>query len=164
MTFSITQASPSDSKDIHKIMSSCTKWLSDKGMDHWIGVYSFEKIKERINWKIVYFIRENEKTVGTITLIKEKPSHFKCWKDLNAEGICIMGLAVDPKHMKKGYATKLIEYAENKAKQENIKYIRFDAISEYENLIKFYINRGYKIVGTKQITNTYKGHFFEKCL
>jgi N-acetylglutamate synthase-like GNAT family acetyltransferase len=164
MTFSIFQAQLSDAKNIYKIMEVCTKWLSRKNLNHWVGVYSLEKIKNNINQNTVYLIKENEKIAGVVTLIKEKPFYFKCWKDLKAEGFSVVGLAVDPKYMKKGCATKLIEYAENKAKQEKIKYIRFHANSHDEDLTEFYKNRGYEIVGTKKVMNRYEYHFFEKCI
>ena len=45
MTFSITLAKQTDLKDIYEIMTSCTKWLSAKGLNYWEGVYSFKKLK-----------------------------------------------------------------------------------------------------------------------
>lgn len=169
MTISIIQAKPSDAKKIYKIMDSCTKWLSNKKLDYWEGVYSLEKIERRIDKSIIYILKENSNIIGTITLTKEKSSYYidkdiEYFKDSNAKAVYIMGLAISPKYMKKWFATKLIEYAENKTKQEGIKYIRFETFSNDFNLTKFYQNRGYVIVGTRKIMPSCEFHFFEKCL
>lgn len=169
MTISIIKAKQSDIKEIYKIMDSCTEWLSNKKLDYWEGVYSLEKLKRRINKNIIYILRDNSKIIGTITLTKERSSYYtdkdnEYFKDPNGKAVYILGLAISPKYMKKGFATKLIEYAENRTKQEGIKYIRFEIFSNDIDLTKFYQNRGYVIVGTRKIIPLCEFHFFEKCL
>ena len=53
-------------------------------------------------------------------------------------------LATNPEIQKSGLATRLMTYAENKAKNQGIKFMRLDVIREYEELNDFYQKRKYK--------------------
>jgi GNAT superfamily N-acetyltransferase len=168
MAFFIDIASESDIENIYKVMSSCTDWLKNQNMKHWINAYPLEKVKDRVGRGMVYKITEENEVIGTISLSSEKPFYYKedddkCWENPSENAIYISGLAILPDHMGKGYATKLLDFVEKKCKNENIKYIRFDAVSYYEKLIEFYKKRDYKIVRTR-VTGQYESHFFEKCL
>lgn len=164
MNFSIIKAEKTDISDIFNIIENCAMWLSNKKLNHWSKGYNIKKVEERVNKNTTYLLKIDQDLVGTITLIIEVPFYFRCRKDLNAKWISIVWLAVHPKYMWNWYATKLLEYAEKKAKDENIKYLRLDASFFDNKLTKFYQNRWYKVVGTKRITDTYKCNFFERCL
>ena len=168
MTLFINTASEKDANDIYEIMSSCTDWLRNRNMEHWINAYPLEKIKSRIAKGIVYKIVNKNEIIGTISLASEQPPYYSekyvnFWESPDQVAFYISGLAISPKHMGKGYATKLLKFVEKKAKDKGIKYIRFDAVSCYQELIEFYKRRGYNIVATR-VVGKYRSHFFEKCL
>ena len=50
-----------NAKEVLHILSSCTKWLLDQGMNHWTNARS-RKIKSRIKEKEVYLLykRKNQ--------------------------------------------------------------------------------------------------------
>ena len=168
MTHSIKKAALSDWKIVFDILSNCAEWLSQQGMKHWQGAHTKERVMKRIRDKEVYILYENNLPVATITLSPIPPFYYgeddkKFWKEKNAPAVHISGLAVLPNHQGRGLATELLNFAEEKAKDGNIGYIRFDAVSYYMQLNKFYLGRGYRIVG-KRMTDNVASNFFEKIL
>lgn len=162
----VKKAELSNAKEVLHILSSCTKWLLDQGMDHWVGAHDLEKVKKRIREKEVYLLYEKQEPIATITLSSNPAFYYKeedknFWKNLNAISIYLSGLAVLPKYQEKGCASKLLAFAEKIAIERKTKYVRFDAVCHYKGLIDFYINRAYKIKG-QRLTGKTQSYFFEK--
>lgn len=163
---SIVKATPKDIDAVFYVLSTCTKWLSEKGMKHWEKGYTFEKVQERLRKKEVYLAYEGKDAVGTISLSNNPDSYYtnltkRFWADRNATALYVGGLAVLPKHHGKGLAKMLLKFAEDTAREREIEYVRFDAVSNYKELIRFYLKRGYKIVG-KEPGKIAESTFFEK--
>lgn len=168
MSILIKKACVSNLKEVHHVMDTCTQWLVLQNLKHWVNAYPLETLKGKIAKNIVYLIQENQKVIGTISLSKKRTLYYtdaddQYWQEPKAEAIYMSGLAVLPKQMGKGYATKLIEYAEEKNRQKGIKFLRFDAVAHYKSLIQFYQKKGFEIV-RKRKAYEYEHYFFEKCL
>jgi ribosomal protein S18 acetylase RimI-like enzyme len=56
-------------------------------------------------------------------------------------------LAVSPAFQKKGYARKLMDFAESFAKQNAAVSVRLDTFSQNKRNQRFYENRGYQRLG-----------------
>ncbi|MEK6981556.1 MAG: GNAT family N-acetyltransferase [Candidatus Micrarchaeota archaeon] len=166
MTYFIKKAGSTDWKAIFDILSTCTDWLAEQAMNHWKGGHTKEKVIKRIEEKEVYIAYYEHLAVGTITLSLFAPFYYnendkKFWNDEIASAIYVSALAVLPKYQDKGVATELLKFAEQKAREMGIYYIRFDAVSYYVKLNEFYLKNGYEIVG-KRITGNLESNFFEK--
>ena len=61
--------------------------------------------------------------------------------------LVIHRLVINPKHQKKGYATLLMNFAEEFAQQNSYSSIRLDAYSPNKAVIRFYQHRNYLIRG-----------------
>ena len=167
--FKIIKARKIHCDDVYNLIKECSIWMSKQKMNHWINAYPKNIIQKMISYKDVYLILLNDTPVGTITTSDIPHSYYieedkKYWEESNSKKVIYLsGLAVLPEYHNKGIASRLIEYIEKIAKSKGIKYIRFDAVGYYKKLIKFYTNRGYKIVGNR-IVNNLSTYFFEKCL
>ncbi len=56
-------------------------------------------------------------------------------------------LVINPIQQRKGYASQLIDFAEDFAKNNNYSSIRLDAYSQHKGVIELYKNRNYLIRG-----------------
>ena len=66
------------------------------------------------------------------------------WLSENDKNLYVHRLAIDPRHQGKGYAQKLMDFAEAFAKDNNYRSIRLDTFSQNKRNQKFYELRGYK--------------------
>lgn len=163
----IKKAKESDWKIVLEILTSCTDWLSQQGMGHWEGVNTKEGVIRSIKENTVFVLFDNEKAVGTITVSDKRPFYYKedysLWEEPLASAVYISKLAVLPDYHRKGLASELLQFVENKARKKGIYYVRLDAVAHYKKLTDFYLERGYKIVG-KGVFGNIEGNFFEKSL
>ena len=66
------------------------------------------------------------------------------WLTPNENNLYVHRLAVHPEFQGKGFAQKLMDYAENYAKTNSFASIRLDTFSKNERNQKFYEVRGYQ--------------------
>jgi len=66
------------------------------------------------------------------------------WLTQNIDNLYIHRLAVDPKYWGKGYAQKLMNFAENHAKTNAFVSVRLDTFSQNKRNKIFYETRGYQ--------------------
>jgi len=169
MEYLIKKAEESDWRLIRDIYVSCTEWLSKQGWKHWersSHLNSREKVIQRIRENDVYILFVDGKAVATITLGYEHPSYYKdytFWEEPFVPAVYVSRLAVLPDYHRRGFGSRLLEFAEDKARQKGIFYVRFDALADYRELVDSYLRRGYKIVGKDFFVRT-EGNFFEKRL
>lgn len=162
----IRRAVASDADAVFAILSDCAAWLSQKGMDHWKNAHSRERVEERIRDREVYLIYKENAPAGTITFGLTAPAYYKTadinfWSDNGAKSGYANALAVSPTHHGENLATQLLSFAEARCREEGAGYLRLDAVSHYEELTKFYLDRGYKLMG-KRTVHVAESNFFEK--
>lgn len=96
------------------------------------------------------FVIELENTIiGCITISTFMDEEYIpiAWLTPNLNNIYIHRLAIHPNQQGKGFAQKLMDYAENYAKKNHFISVRLDTFSQNPRNLKFYENRGYKRLG-----------------
>ncbi len=159
----IFQAKESDLVAVLHVLKSCATWLADQGMYNWQNAIKKEEILQTIRAGEFFVFLENKKIIGTIAIMHEYSEHaLGIWKDSNF--FYLRKLAVLPSHHNQGIASKLMEFAEDKARKEK-HCIRFDCLSKNKKLNDFYVKRGYKFIksGPLGINDTVV-NFYEKRL
>jgi ribosomal protein S18 acetylase RimI-like enzyme len=114
--------------------------------EHYPSATVFENDIERDE---LYVLEIAKKVVGTIvitTLVDEEYLPIK-WLTPNSNNVYIHRLSVHPEHQGKGYAQKLMDFAENNAKEKGYLSIRLDTFSQNKRNQKFYEKRGYQRLG-----------------
>jgi ribosomal protein S18 acetylase RimI-like enzyme len=135
---------------VYKLTSACGIKLKENGIDQWGENYpSLEIIQKDIENKHLYGLFIGIELVGTIVLNQEQDfvySKIKWLTALDTSNLIIHRLAVNPTHQGKGFAKKLMYYAERIAKIKNLDSIRLDTYSKNEQNIAFYQKLDYQLV------------------
>ena len=142
----IRHAKISEIPDILVMTKACASYMISKGIYQWNEHYpsagAFEKDIER---EELYVLEMDENIIATIvisTLMDDEYVPVR-WLTSNSNNYYIHRLGVHPNHQRKGYAQKLMDFAESKAKENGITSIRLDTFSQNSRNQKFYEKRGY---------------------
>lgn len=135
---------------ILNITKACAKSMINQGIYQWNEHYPSQEAFERdIARKELYVLEVNNKILGTIvisTYMDEEYLPIK-WLTTNQRNIYIHRLAVHPEEQKKGYAQKLMDFAEDYARKEGFASVRLDTFSQNSRNNTFYQARGYQKLG-----------------
>ena len=142
----IRKAAAKDIDAILSITSACAARMISKGILQWSEEYPNKEIFENDlskNW--LYVVVESNKTIGSITITPEIDEVYKSvkWLTITSNNLYIHRLAIDPNMQGRGYAQKLMDFAENYGRQNNYESIRLDTFSKNTRNQKFYEQRGY---------------------
>lgn len=146
----IRKARAQDIDAIITITKACAKYMVSKEIFQWNEHYpnraAFQKDLDRAE---LYVMELHENTIGCITLstlmdAEYTPIH---WLTENSKNLYIHRLAVHPEFQGRGFAQKLMDFAEVFAKNNNFESIRLDTFSQNERNQNFYERRNYKQLG-----------------
>jgi len=124
--------------------------LEKNGIYQWTNNYPTLSIIESDLKKDVLFVLKNDKEIiGAINISEEQEPEYETinWEFDNSKILVIHRLVIDPKYQGKGYARKLMDFAEKFANENNYFSIRLDAYSQNKRVIDFYKKRKYFIRG-----------------
>lgn len=148
--FKIVKGQLSDLEKLFQIYLRGKQNLEQSGIYQWTDNYpTISLIESDLRKGVLYSLKNNDEIVGAINISEEQEAEYDSvnWKFDNSKVLVIHRLVIDPKHQGKGYAQKLMDFAENFAKENNYSSIRLDAYSKNERVIEFYKKREYFIRG-----------------
>ncbi len=137
------------SEDINRITTiakSCARHMIGQGILQWNEHYPSKAAFENDLSRSELFVIENQALViGAIVISSLMDEEYKNveWLTPNKNNRYIHRLCVDPVHQKNGYARALLDFAEDKSKDEGVTSIRLDTFSQNPRNLKFYKNRNY---------------------
>ncbi|MBN1214036.1 MAG: GNAT family N-acetyltransferase [Candidatus Lokiarchaeota archaeon] len=107
-------------------------------------------IKDRIRKKELFVLTYYDKIIGSVSLNQEQSIEWNIisWEGDIESSLLIHAMIIDPTQQGNGYGSKLLEYCENYAKNQGLKYIRLDAFTKNKISNKLYLTRDYKNLGT----------------
>jgi ribosomal protein S18 acetylase RimI-like enzyme len=136
--------------DILNITKACACTMSARGIFQWNEHYpdrdTFLKDLER-NELFVY--EDDSKIVGVVVVTELKDQEYEEIEWIAPEGRnhYIHRLAVHPDFQGRGYARKLMDFAEKMARDRDAVSVRLDTFSRNKRNQKFYEQRGYSRLG-----------------
>ena len=143
----IRSAKISEIPEIMLITKACAEHMINKGIFQWNEHYPHKKVFELdIMRDELYVLVLKEKIGGTIvvsTTMDKEYAPIK-WGTPNGNNIYIHRLSVHPELQGRGYARKLMDFAENHARENGFLSVRLDTFSQNKRNQKFYEARGYK--------------------
>jgi len=146
----VEKATTSNILEVMYLLQHCIEDFNKNSVYQWNASYPdhFKLLREVENGSL-YIIKVKGVCIGTITIDKQQESVFEKvnWKNTTDNFLVIHRIAVFPTWQKKGIGRKLIEFAEEYAKTNNLKSIRLDVASSSEHLIKLYKSIGYDYTG-----------------
>lgn len=146
----IRRAKISEITDIITISMACAQFMIDKGIYQWNDCYpSKEHFERDIERDELFVLELDHMVVGTIVISTFMDEEYKQvqWLTPNQNNIYIHRLSIHPEKQGKGYAQKLMDFAEDFAKTNDFDSVRLDTFSQNKRNQKFYETRGYKKLG-----------------
>ncbi|MBT8303469.1 MAG: GNAT family N-acetyltransferase [Bacteroidia bacterium] len=146
-------------KDIDSLMEitrACAIDMISKGIHQWNDHYpSKTAFINDLERNELYVLDANETVKGCIVISTHMDEEYKPiqWLTNNNNSIYVHRLAIEPSMQGKGYAQKLMEYAERLAKRQGFKSIRLDTFSKNQRNQRFYDLRGYQRIGNVYFPN-----------
>ena len=146
----IRKAKLSEIEEILSITRACGAQMASEGIFQWNDHYPHKDAfqKDMIRDELFVLLSDSS-IIGCITISSEKDTEYNVIDWLTEEGrhYYIHRLAVHTDFQKKGYAKKLMDYAEDLALENQITSIRLDTFSLNHRNQKFYEARGYTRLG-----------------
>lgn len=146
----IRRAKISEIPDILTITRACAQKMQENGIFQWNEHYpSKEAFLKDIDREELFVIEENNIVQGTIvisTLMDEEYEPIE-WLTPNGNSTYIHRLSVHPDLQGKGLAQKMMDFAENHAREHRFVSVRLDTFSQNKRNQRFYEQRGYQKLG-----------------
>ncbi|MGM0409012.1 MAG: GNAT family N-acetyltransferase [Bacteroidota bacterium] len=146
----IQKAIPENLIEIMYLLRQCIEDFNKNNIYQWNVSYpdNFRLLRE-IEKGTLYLMINKGVPIATITFDDDQDSVFDDieWKNKNDKFIVIHRIAVFPTWQNKGVGRKLMDFAEQYAKENNYKSIRLDVTSSNEELVKIYEKLGYTKTG-----------------
>lgn len=153
---------------ITALYQGCSKVMVTQGFDNWGDAYPpVSLIQEGIVSGTSFCLLDEDTLLGVIVLDEIQPVQYQEveWKYSATVSLVVHRLAIAVEAQRKGYAKKMMEFAELYAQKNNYSVIRLDAYSINEGVLKFYRGLGYQCTKeTISLGDEYKHPFvcFEK--
>ncbi|HEY9222244.1 MAG TPA: GNAT family N-acetyltransferase [Lutibacter sp.] len=142
----IKKASKQDLEQLLSIVKSCGQNLIDQGIFQWNEEYpKREDLLEDIELQELWKLEDGNSIIGLIVLTENEDAEYQDvkWLTENHKNLYIHRLAVHPKYQGKGFAQKLMDFAEKYAKENGYNSIRLDTFSQNKRNQMFYEQRNY---------------------
>jgi ribosomal protein S18 acetylase RimI-like enzyme len=146
----IRHAKISEIPDILTITQACAKKMQENGIFQWNEHYPSKEVFQKDIDRGELFVVEEKNTVqGTIVISTLMDEEYKPiqWLTPNGNSVYIHRLAVHPNLQGKGLAQKMMDFAENHAREHRFVSVRLDTFSQNRRNQRFYEQRGYQKLG-----------------
>lgn len=143
---SIEKASINNLEKLYAITKNCAKHMIDQGIFQWNNDYpSREILQLDIELQQIWKLTVENTIIGIVVLSEIEDEEYKTvkWLTNNNQNLYIHRLAIDPIFQGKGYAQKLMIFAENYAREHQYNSIRLDTFSQNKRNQEFYKKRNY---------------------
>jgi GNAT superfamily N-acetyltransferase len=137
-------------KDAFRLITCSRLDLQQKNIDQWDDLYPAEAmIREDIDNGNAFGMFEDEKLIGYIVCDETCVSEYSSvlWKRPCEKILMLHRLCVSPSYQNRGYATKLIEYAEQWARENGYGTIRLDVYEKNKTIMYIVENLNYAYCG-----------------
>lgn len=133
--------------DILHLTNGCRLLMESNGIFQWTTEYpSKRQFITDVDRKELYVLKQNTNIIGCIVLsviMDEEYQNVK-WLTENEANLYIHRLGVHATYQGKGFAQKLMDFAENYARTNNFTSVRLDTFSQNKRNQYFYEKRGYQ--------------------
>ncbi len=152
-----------DIPEILSLTSACTDHMIRNGIYQWNASYpSREAFENDIKREELFVFETPKEIIGCIAISTLMDVEYETvpWGTPNHNNVYIHRLAVHPIYQKRGIATRLMDHAEQKAREASFVAIRLDTFSKNERNQRFYEERGYSKVGEVHFPNQSSHPFY----
>jgi ribosomal protein S18 acetylase RimI-like enzyme len=159
-------AKADDLETVLAVLRDAALWLEAKEVDQWQNYIKpaddlREWIEQGISGREVFLVYRNQKAIATFRL---QWADLMFWPDKNdnVSGY-IHSFAVVTEFRGQGVGDLILQWIESECLKRYKKFLRLDCNSKNAGLQKYYLDRGFKVVETREAQG-YLNVFFEKDL
>lgn len=150
-------AGDTDVPALRRLVNAAYRTLGEMGLNYTGVTQDEETTRKRMRGREVYVLEEAGVLIGTVTFsVKER--------DRGRYGY-VNQLAVEPSRQRRGLGGRLMDIAEQRARDLGLRSVRLDTAVPAEHLIRWYAALGYREVSrTHWRGKTYESVILEKTL
>lgn len=157
--FLLRLANHGDVGAIRQLVNAAYKELSDRGLNYTATYQDDEITWSRMQGAKTYVLTRSSEIVGTI-LCKDYDFTGK-----ERRSAYVGQFGIHPSYKRMGLGSRMMDYIEQVAQQENYDCIQLDTAKPATHLVRLYEKRGYRIIAeTRFDGKTYESWIFEKPL
>lgn len=163
----IEKANINDLYEIVNIMDDIKQEMRDEHNPQWGSTEedypSIDRIKEDIKTNNLYKYVDDNRIKGVISIMEDTKEYDEVIENSHKKAYIIHRLAIPQMYRKNNIATKLMEYALNKAKEEGIEILKSDTEVSNDKMNRLFIKLGYIYKG-QFVYDDYPGkyNYYEK--
>lgn len=143
----IKKATINQLQEIFEIFRQCKQALKNEHVFQWTENYpTLNIISQDITNGHLYGLYQQEECIGTIVLNTIQSPQYNAipWKDSGGKVLVLHRLAIRPIYQNRGYAKKLMAFAEEYALKNQFTSIRLDTYSVNRVSVRLYEKREYE--------------------
>ncbi|PVW15229.1 GNAT family N-acetyltransferase [Marixanthomonas spongiae] len=143
----IRKAKTTEIEEIVAITRACAAKMLTENIFQWNEHYPTKAASQKDTKRgELYVLVISGNIIGSIVLstLKDEEYNTVTWLTEDGNNYYIHRLAIHPKHQHKGYAKRLMDFAEQRAKDSGAVSVRLDTFSQNKRNQKFYKARGYQ--------------------
>ena len=146
----IRRAKLSEISDILSITKACAVFMLEKGIFQWNEHYPSEAVFQNdVERAELFALLNNKQIIGAVVIstLMDKEYQPIQWLAPSKNNVYVHRLCVQPDFQGKGYAQKLMDFAEVHARENHFDSVRLDTFSQNTRNQNFYETRGYQRLG-----------------
>jgi ribosomal protein S18 acetylase RimI-like enzyme len=163
----IVRAGEKHASSIIEVIRACVHSMRQAGIFQWDEMYpNKDLVEEDMREGALYVAQEKGITLGAVCLNEKQDAAYHEVKWYGTGPVLVVHrLCVDPVCQGQGVARRLMDFAEEYARQHTYASIRLDAYSGNSRAVKLYETRGYRKAGQVSFPRrALPFHCFEKIL
>lgn len=157
----IVQATENDLPVIGDMFGECKEYLETRGILQWDEKYpNHEYFVNAMKGEELFILKKGVDTLGAMVLDEWQTPEWEGanWTEIDGKPLILHSFCVDPSAQGGGYGSKMLQFAEDFAKDNGYAALRLDTYSGNEGAVRFYEKRDYQNTGEVMLSGKPVGH------
>lgn len=162
----IETATEEDLHVIGEMFADCKEYLESRGILQWDEKYpNHEYFENVMEGEELFVMKKGEATIGVMVLDEWQAPEWENadWTDTDGKPLVIHSFCIDPAAQGGGFGSRMLQFAEDFARDHGYAALRLDTYSGNKGAIGFYDKRNYKQTGTVKMEGKPEGHELYVC-
>ncbi|RSD26646.1 GNAT family N-acetyltransferase [Mesobacillus subterraneus] len=162
----IVRATEEDLPVIGEMFADCKEYLESRGILQWDEKYpNHEYFENAMQGEELFVLKKGEATIGVMVLDEWQTPEWEAaqWTETDGKPLILHSFCVDPSAQGGGYGSRMLQFAEDFAKENGYSALCLDTYSGNESAVRFYKKRDYDITGEVIMKGKPEGHELYVC-
>lgn len=162
----IVRATEDDLSVIGEMFAECKEYLESRGILQWDEKYpNPEYFENAMQGEELFILKKGDSAIGVMVLDEWQATEWENanWSKTGGKPLILHSFCVDPSSQGGGYGSRMLQFAEDFAKDHGYSSLRLDTYSGNEGAVRFYEKRGYRQTGKVFMNGKPEGHELYVC-